>query len=103
MFFSFSCSTASRPGPLETSAVPSHLARRWDQDVARTHLLFGLAILGFSLFLFDLNYVVTELALDNVADLSGLQGERGLIKFSNHLTSPEPAQVSALVLAAWIG
>src|SRR5438552_4266237 len=66
------------------------------------HLLFGLAILGFSLLLFNLDDVKTELALNDVADLSGLQRERGLLELRHHLSVTKPSQVATFLFASWI-
>src|SRR5437763_7362753 len=66
------------------------------------HLLFGLAILGFSLLLFNLDDVKTELALNDVADLSGLQRERGLLELRHHLSVTKPTQVATFLFASWI-
>src|SRR5205085_9386262 len=68
----------------------------------RMDLLFGLAILGLSLLLFNLDDVKTELALNDVADLSGLQGERGLLELRHHLSVTEPTQVATFLFASGI-
>src|SRR3989442_9990185 len=44
----------------------------------------------------------TELALDDVADLPGLQSERSLFKLRHHLSVAKPPEVAALVFATRI-
>src|SRR5438552_14101960 len=66
------------------------------------HLLFRLAILGLSLLLFNLDDVKTELALNDVADLSGLQRERSLLELRHHLSVTEPTQVATFLFASGI-
>src|SRR5207237_10264043 len=66
------------------------------------HLFFGLAIFGLSLLLFNLDDVKTELALHDVADLSGLQGERSLLELRHHLSVTKPTQVATFLFASWI-
>ncbi len=46
--------------------------------------------------------MIAELGLDDVTDLAGLQGERGLFKRWIHLAASKPAQVSTLIFAARI-
>ncbi len=74
-----------------------------NQNVPRVHLLFGLTVLRLSLFLFNFDYVITELALDDIADLSGLQSKRCFVEFGDHLAVAKPSQVAPFILAAGIG
>src|SRR5438034_9899518 len=67
------------------------------------HLFFRLAVFGFSSALVDFDNMKSELALDDVTDLSWLQGKRYLIKLRNHLTLAEPTQIAAFFFTARIG
>src|SRR5438067_13064852 len=66
------------------------------------HLLFRLAILGLSLLLFNLDDVKTELALNDVADLSRLQSERRLLELRHHLSVTQPTQIATFLFASGI-
>jgi hypothetical protein len=68
----------------------------------RMNLLLGLAIFCLRAFLFHLDDVKAELALDEVANLSGLQSESRLLEFRHHLSVAEPAEIAALILASGI-
>ena len=66
-------------------------------------LFIGLSVLGLGAPLFDFDYVKAKLALNEIANLSRLQSERGLIKLRHHLPSAEPTQIAALIFAPRIG
>src|SRR5689334_14408061 len=71
-----------------------------DQDMTRVNLLFRLTVFCFRLALFELDDVVTKLALHDVADLSGLQCKSGLLKLRHHVAVSEPTEIAALVFTA---
>src|SRR5690242_7581913 len=63
----------------------------------------GLSVLSCRAALFQLNDVKSKLGLNDVADLAGLQGERGLLKLWQHFAMSKPVEVTAFVFASRIG
>src|SRR6201999_4618115 len=55
-----------------------------------------------SLFLFGLNDVIPELGLDQVGDLAGAQGKRGLVEFGNGDAVLQKPELAAGVFRAGI-
>src|ERR1051326_5276252 len=66
------------------------------------HLFFRFAVLRLSLLLFNLDDVKTELTLNDVADLPGLQREGSLLELRHHLSVTEPTQIAPLLFASRI-
>ncbi len=71
-----------------------------DGDDLRLHLGDGLKVSG--LLIFDLQDVVAELGLDDAGGLAGREREGGLVELRNSLAGIEPAELSALSLAAGV-
>src|ERR1043166_1845607 len=71
-----------------------------NQNVTRVDFLFVFAVFLFGLALLELDNMEAKLRFHDVANLSGLQRKRGLLKFRHHLALTKPSQIAAFVFVA---